>query len=132
MTVEGVFQNWRYSYILRDTLVYGRLLHPDFTFSYTDFEDDVPVERILIRQEDMIVTSRLFTNTDNIDLIWNDIVLDFGDSVQRTVSRGFNLQVYFQQNNIERVQGRATVSLVRPNTLEPWQILQWIDESNIQ
>jgi hypothetical protein len=132
MTVEGVFQNCRYSYILRDTLVYGRLLHPDFTFSYTDFEDDVPVERILIRQEDMIVTSRLFTNTDNIDLIWNDIVLDFGDSVQRTVSRGFNLQVYFQQNNIERVQGRATVSLVRPNTLEPWQILQWIDESNIQ
>jgi hypothetical protein len=132
MNVEGVFQNWRYSYILKDTLVYGRLLHPDFTFSYTDFEDDVPVERVLVRQEDMLVTSRLFNNTGNIDLVWNDAVLDYGDSLSRTVSRGFNLQIFFDATYSERIQGRATVNLVRRNPNEIWQILRWVDESNIQ
>jgi len=132
LTVEGVFQNWRYSYIFKDTLVYGRLLHPDFSFSYTDFEDDVPVERILVRQEDMIVTSRLFNNTNNIDLIWNDAILSYGDSIQRTVSRSFNLQVYFDASYTERVQGRATVQLIRNTSQEPWLILKWVDESNIQ
>lgn len=132
MDVEGVFQNWRYSYILKDTLVYGRLLHPDFSFSYTDFEDEVPVERILVRQEDMIVTSRLFNNTGNIDLVWNDAVLEYGDSLSRTVSRGFNLQIFFNANYSERVQGRATVNLIRESTLEPWKIYRWVDESNIQ
>ncbi|GAB5466127.1 MAG: hypothetical protein Kapaf2KO_15630 [Candidatus Kapaibacteriales bacterium] len=132
MTVDGVFQNWRYAYILKDTLVYGRLLANDFYFSYTDFEDDVPIEKRLVRQEDMIVTNRLFNNTGNIDLVWNDAILAIGDSLEQTISRVFNLQVFFDATSSERIQGRATVNLKRATTADIWKMTSWIDESNIQ
>ena len=33
-TVDGVFKNFRYAYIFKDTLVYGNLLTDNFTFIY--------------------------------------------------------------------------------------------------
>ena len=35
-TIEGVFQNFRFAYVFRDTLTYGRLLDRSFQFVYSD------------------------------------------------------------------------------------------------
>lgn len=127
-TIEGVFQNFRYSYIFKDTVVYGNLLHDDFTFVYRDYERGVDVS--WGRDEDMISTYGLFQGTQNLDLIWNDIVLEIGDSLLKDISRSFNLTVMFSASDVIRVQGRASFRLKRNTSDEVWKILQWRDESN--
>jgi len=127
-TVEGVFQNFRYSYIFKDTVVYGNLLHNDFTFVYRDYDRGVDVS--WGRDEDMLSTNGLFQGTQNLDLIWNDIVLEIGDSTLKDISRSFNLTVMFSASDVIRVQGRASFRLKRNNTQEIWRIIQWRDESN--
>lgn len=127
-TIDGVFQNFRYSYIFKDTVVYGNLLHDDFTFVYRDYERGVDVS--WGRDEDMLSTYGLFQGTQNLDLIWNDIVLEIGDSLLKDISRSFNLTVMFSASDVIRVQGRASFRLKRNTSDEVWKILQWRDESN--
>ena len=127
--VEGVFQNFRYAYIFKDSVVYGNLLHNDFTFVYRDYERGVDVS--WGRDEDMISTYGLFQGTQNLDLIWNDIiVLEVGSSVEKDITRSFNLTIMFSSSDIIRVQGRATFRLKRDSSNEIWKIIQWRDESN--
>jgi hypothetical protein len=127
-TIEGVFQNFRYSYIFKDTVVYGNLLHDDFTFVYRDY--DLGVDVSWGRDQDMLSTNGLFQGTQNLDLIWNDIILEIGDSTLKDISRSFNLTVMFSASDVIRVQGRASFRLRRNNTDEIWKIIQWRDESN--
>lgn len=127
-TVEGFFQNWRYSYIFKDTLVYGRLLDNNFNFIFRNYDKGVDLS--WGRQEDLITTSRLFSSTQNLDLIWNEVISNIGDSTLLDVSRGFTLQIVFSQSDIVRLQGRANIRLKRNNQNEDWKMLYWRDESN--
>lgn len=127
-TVEGFFQNWRYSYIFKDTLVYGRLLDNNFNFIFRNYDKGVDLS--WGRQEDLITTSRLFSSTQNLDLIWNEVISNIGDSTLLDVSRGFTLQIVFSQSDIVRLQGRANIRLKRNNQSEDWKMLYWRDESN--
>ena len=36
--IEGVFQNFKYAYTFKDTLIYSKLLDKDFVFSYRDYD----------------------------------------------------------------------------------------------
>src|SRR4030095_5272362 len=56
-TVEGVFQNFKYSYTFKDTTIYGQLLSEDFVFTYFDY--DLGVDVSWDRATDMRTTSRL-------------------------------------------------------------------------
>ncbi len=127
-TVEGLFQNWRYAYIFKDTVVYGNLLADNFTFIYRNY--DQGVDYTWTRDEDMIATYRLFQGTQSLDLIWNEAVVSIGDTINRDISRGFTLSVMFSADDIIRVQGRANLKLIRSNKFADWQIVQWRDESN--
>lgn len=127
-TVEGIFTNWRYSYLFKDTTVYGNLLADDFKFYYKNYDEGV--DRFWSRNDDMITTSRLFSASQNIDLIWNQSVSAFGDSLYQDISRGFSLQIQFAANDIIRVQGRANIILQRANSQNNWKITSWRDESN--
>jgi hypothetical protein len=127
-TVEGVFQNFRFAYVFKDTLTYGKLLDKSFAFTYRDFDKGVDVT--WGRDEDMLATSGLFNGSQQLDLVWNDVVVAAGDTLQQVISRGFNLTITFTANDIVRAQGRVNLRLVRPTTTEPWKITQWRDESN--
>jgi hypothetical protein len=126
--VEGFFQNWRYSYIFKDTLVYGRLLDNNFNFIFRNYDKGIDLS--WGRQEDLITTYRLFNSSQNCDLIWNDILSSVGDSLLLDVSRGFTLQIVFTQSDIIRIQGRANIRLKRDNQDSDWKMLYWRDESN--
>lgn len=127
-TVEGVFQNFRYAYLFKDTLTYGRLLAPEFTFIYRNY--DAGIDNSWGRDQDMIATAGLFQASQNLDLVWNDIVVSTGDSVLKDISRGFNLSITFSPTDIVRLQGRVNLRIRRNLPTDPWMISRWRDESN--
>ena len=123
--IDGVFTNFRYAYTFKDTVIYGKLLAPDFIFTYRDYDNGVDVS--WNRDEEMRVTDRLFQNTDNLELIWNNINFISEDSTN--VIRSFNLTVTFNPSDVVFLDGRANLQL-RKNNDGVWQIVNWIDESN--
>ncbi len=129
-TIDGVFQNIKYTYTFRDTTIYGQLINADYSFVYRDY--DRGVEVTWGRDEEMQTTRGLFVNVQRLDLVWNNIVTFSTDSLntQAYVSRNFNLTVTFNPSDIIRVDGYATLALARLKSQDPWQIVRWRDESN--
>ena len=124
-TIDGVFQNFQYSYTFKDTTIYGHLLKNDYIFVYRDYERSVDVS--WARDEDMKVTHGLFKNSQTIDLVWNNIVSMTEDS--SNIVRSFNLTVTFNPTDIIFVDGRVNLDLIK-NSEGVWKISRWIDESN--
>lgn len=127
-TVEGLFANFRYAYIFKDTVVYGNLLADDFTFSYMNYEKGS--ENTWGREDDMLTTSRLFSAALSLDLFWNEVITSAGDTSEQSISRGFILSITFSPTDIARVYGRVNLQIRRPNTTSVWKIVYWRDESN--
>jgi len=127
-TIDGLFQNFAYSYTFKDTTIYGQLLTDDFVFSYFDYE--LGVEVSWDRSTDMRTTEGLFANTQSLILIWNNIVYQSGDSLDADVKRSFNLTITFNPNDILNFYGFADMTLHRPSAADVWKIKKWIDETN--
>jgi hypothetical protein len=79
---------------------------------------------------DLRTTRTLFDSTESIDLIWNEIIFEIGDSLSKNILRSFNLQLSFRADDITRINGRANIQLVRSKVEDNWKIQQWRDESN--
>jgi hypothetical protein len=127
-TVEGVFQNMRYAYTFKDTTIYGRLLDGDFTFTYRDYDKLIDVS--WGRDDEMRITNQLFQNASNLNLTWNNIVGQSGDSLLTDVTRSFTLSITFNPSDMMRVDGKVSLKLARKSSLEAWRIVLWKDESN--
>jgi hypothetical protein len=127
-TIEGLFQNFKYSYTFKDTTIYGQLLTDDFVFTYFDY--DLGVEVSWDRPTDMKTTNGLFLNTQSLNLIWNNIVFQEGDSVFVDVKRSFNLTITFNPNDIINFYGFVDLTLMRPSTADIWRIKKWKDLTN--
>jgi hypothetical protein len=127
-TIEGVFQNFQYSYTFKDTLIYGEFISQDFNFTYRDYDEEI--DRSWGRDDEMSATYGLFQNSQRLELIWNNIVLSSVDSLSANIVRGFNLTVTLNPTDILRVDGRVNLSLRKNASTEKWQIIRWIDESN--
>jgi len=128
---DGVFQNLKYAYTFRDTTIYGQLLDGNFTFLYPDY-DRGGADISWGRDEEMRTTDGLFRNVQRLDLIWNNIVdQSFNqDSTAVFISRGFNLTVTYSASSIDRVDGYASLQLIRKGSEDPWMIVRWHDDSN--
>ncbi len=127
-TIEGVFQNFKYSYTFKDTAIYGGLLTDDFVFTYFDY--DLGVEVSWDRPTDMKTTNGLFVNTQDLNLIWNNIVFQEGDSLFTDVKRSFNLTITFNPNDIINFYGFVDLTLERATTADIWRIKRWKDLTN--
>lgn len=127
-TVEGIFKNFRYAYVFKDTLVYGNLLADDFTFVYWNY--DQGTNQTWGREEDMRSTAGLFQAAQNLDLIWNEVVISIGDTLLKDISRGFILNIIFSSSDIVRLQGRVNLRIKRNSVEDEWKISIWRDESN--
>ncbi|MCX6153470.1 MAG: hypothetical protein NT007_04865 [Candidatus Kapabacteria bacterium] len=126
-TIDGIFQNFRYAYTLKDTVSYSNLLSPDFIFISKNYDRQADIS--WDRQEDMIITWRLFQAADVIDLIWYKDLNSDGDSLRMTIRRGFQLSIYFNANYHESFHGTAEFTIIRSNTRDSWKISQWRDNS---
>ncbi len=126
-TIDGLFENFRYSYIFKDTLVYGHLLADNFTFTYHNYEKNIDIS--WGRTEDMISTSGLFNAAQSLNLIWNQVVVSMGDSTRLNITRGFTFNITFDDSYSEEIVGRVNLTLVRAHQDSVWLIEKWIDES---
>lgn len=127
-TIDGVFQTIQYAYAARDTLTYGRLLDSAFQFRYYNAERAADV--VFTRDEEMRTTYNLFRGVALLDLQWNAIIAQEGDSLDVTVTRPYNLRIALTADDVIRVDGRATLHLLRISTAEPWRIRTWRDDSS--
>jgi hypothetical protein len=127
-TIAGVFQNIQYAYTYRDTLIYGNLLHPDFQFRY--YNPDRATDVTFNRDEEVRTTYNLFQGADLIDLQWNEILSQEGDSLLMDVTRAYNLKIGLQANDVFRIEGRATLRLIRNSSSDIWLIRSWRDDSS--
>ncbi len=135
-SIDGVFQNLKYAYtdanMTRDTTIYGQLFDGNFIFLYPDY-DRGGVEVSWGREEEMRTTYGLFHSVQRLDLLWNSIIDSTSiDSytTEASISRGFNLTVTFNAGDIVRVDGYATLQLIRKGVQDPWMIVRWHDDSN--
>jgi len=126
--IDGVFDNFRYAYIFKDTLVYGDLLEPDFIFIYRNYEKGT--DESWGRDQEMLTSYRLFQATQSLELVWNEILVNVGDSLTRDVSRSFNLNIVFNPSDIVRINGIANFRLKKNPEDQKWRIFTWRDESN--
>lgn len=127
-TVDGVFQNFQYAYVFKDTTIYGELITEDFIFTYRDYDEAIDVS--WGRDDEMKTTYGLFQTSQRLDLIWNNEVLNTQDSLNATIIRAFNLTITFNATDIVRINGRVNLSLRKDRMSEKWAIVKWIDESN--
>ncbi len=127
-TIEGVFQNFKYAYSFKDTSIYGQTLDPEFVFSYFDYEVGVNVS--WDRATDMRTTEGLFSNSQELRLIWNNIIYQEGDSLTVDVKRSFNLSITFNPNDIINFNGFVDMQLRRPTINDKWKIRIWKDMTN--
>lgn len=100
----------------------------DFTFTYRDYVQGFDVT--WGRDEEMRTTFGLFQNTQQLELIWNNIVLITEDTLSANIIRSFNLNITFNPTDVIRVDGRVNLTLIKDSETQVWRIKQWIDESN--
>lgn len=127
MTVEGVYQNFKYAYTFKDSTVYGNLLSEDFIFTYRDYESGFDVS--WDRATEMRTTYGLFSNAQKLEVVWNNIIFQGGDSLVQNVKRSFNLTITFNPSDVVRLNGFADMTFARNSTANVWRITRWRDES---
>ena len=78
----------------------------------------------------MITTNGLFRATQKLDLVWNEINSMVGDSLKKSLSRAFILEVEFSPIDKIRLQGKGIFIIQRKSTDDDWKIVNWRDETN--
>lgn len=130
-TIDGFYQRFQNAYQLRDTSLYGPLIHPDFVFSFRDQERNVDVT--WNRPEEMNSTYNLFVQSIDIQLNWNNFisVSTNPENTRSQVVRRFDLGVLLTNSDVLRTDGSASFLLTREDSTSNWQLLIWRDESEI-
>jgi hypothetical protein len=130
-TIEGFYQRFQNAYQLRDTTLYGPLIHPEFLFSFRDFEQNVDIT--WGRAEEMWATYNLFLNSAEIQMQWNNILSRQTDEANTfsQVVRRFSLIVVLQGSDVLRTDGSANFVLSRADSTMNWQLISWRDESDL-
>lgn len=129
-SVSGLFDWFRASYELKDTLLYGQMIAKDFQFSYLDFTNNNIV--YWDRDIDMRSTFNLFRASKSNSVQWQHYVYaDTSNSdTLASVERYFNVTVVLDDQSIYRSTGSARLELKRKNSADFWQIKKWFDKSD--
>jgi hypothetical protein len=130
-TIDGFYIRFQNAYQFRDTTLYGPLIDPDFSFIFRDYDRNLDVT--WSRAEDLNSTYNLFVQSQDIQLSWNNIVLQSvnPEMTRAQIVRRFNLLVVINSNDIIRTDGSANFVLARADSTLPWKLLQWRDESEL-
>lgn len=131
LTIDGFYTRFQNAYRLRDTTLYGPLIHPEFTFAFRNLDQNVDVS--WGRLQELISTGNLFQYAREIDLTWNNEIvrLENGLGTEAQVIRRFDLIVSLQDSDVLRTDGSANFVLQRADTTKPWQLIRWRDQSDL-
>jgi len=129
-TINGLFDYFKNTYEMRDSLLYGKLLSSDFKFTFFDFNTNNQI--FWGRDQEMLTTYNMFRNVKQVSLIWNNYTaLDTSASdTLASVERFFNLTIIQDDQRILRGTGRARLTLKRNQRGSEWLIKEWFDNSD--
>lgn len=129
-TIAGLFDWFRASYELKDTLLYGQMIARDFQFSYLDFTNNNMI--YWDRDIDMRTTFNLFRASKSNSVQWQHYVYadTLSSDTTANVERYFNVTVVLDDQSIFRSTGSARLQLSRKNSGDYWQIKNWFDKSD--
>ena len=129
-SVSGLFDWFRTSYELRDTLMYGQMLAREFQFSYLDFTNNNTI--YWDRDIEMRTTSNLFKAAKSTTVQWQHYVYadTSNNDTLASVERYFNITIVLDDQSIFRSTGSARMELKRPQKEAFWQISSWFDKSD--
>lgn len=96
-------------------------------FTYRDYVSGFDVS--WDRATEMRTTNGLFNNAQKLEVVWNNIIFQGGDSLIQNVKRSFNLTITFNPSDIVRLNGFADMTMTRNATADVWKIMRWRDES---
>jgi len=121
---EDVLVNFRYAYILKDSLVYRDLLDDDFVFVWRDHDNDQFVS--WGKEEDIKTTVGLFNAFNVVSLVWNttNYITYSADSTEAEMSKQFILTL----GSDIRITGDAQF-FFRQLSNGVWKITRWVDKS---
>ena len=129
-TPQGTLKNFESAYEFRDSLLYSQVLDSEFIFISTDYNVSPPQAITWGRDEDLLVTSRLFRNFQQIQLDWGQDLFEIysDDSSFVNIRRLFNLTL---DGGIEipPIRGEADFRIKR-RADSIWRIIRWEDYSN--
>jgi hypothetical protein len=77
----------------------------------------------------MKTTNGLFQNSQKLEVLWNNIIVQSGDSLSMNVKRSFNLTITFNPSDIMRLNGFADMTFTRESAGSKWRISKWKDET---
>lgn len=129
-SIKGMFDYFRNTYELRDSLLYGRMITPDFRFTFFDFTNNNLV--YWDRDQEMQATYKMFRSVKSVSLIWNNYVTTdttFSDTLAQA-QRYFNLTIVQDDQNIFRGTGSAQLTFYRKSRDQEWRIKAWYDRSD--
>lgn len=129
-TIEGFYTRFQNAYEIRDTTLYGPLIHPDFVFTFRDQDRNVDIS--WGRSEEMSSTHNLFTQSTDVQLRWSNFisVLTNSANTRSQVVRRFDLTVAIRGSDLLRTDGSASFLLIRRDSTENWRLVDWRDESD--
>lgn len=128
---DEVLQNFKYSYVFKDSVLYSNILDSSFVFIY--FDPNIESSGRFVswgRDVDLKTTGRLFRNFDVIDLIWNSTIYQFDDEDRSEVSKSFNLSLIKNDETLN-ITGNAIFIFKKSQYDGKWRIIQWKDESDL-
>jgi hypothetical protein len=129
-TISGIFDWFRSSYELRDTLLYGQMLANDFQFSYLDFTNNNMV--YWDRDIDMRTTYNMFRAVKSNTVQWQHYVSTdtLASDTAASVERYFNITIVLDDQQIFRSTGSARIKFKRKDKNDFWQLVSWFDKSD--
>ncbi|MFZ5515402.1 MAG: hypothetical protein ACOY90_02110 [Candidatus Zhuqueibacterota bacterium] len=128
---DEVLQNFKYSYVFKDSVLYSNILDSSFVFIY--FDPTIESSGRFVswgRDVDLKTTGRLFRNFDVIDLIWNSTIYQFDEEDRSEVSKSFNLSLIKNDETLN-ITGNAIFIFRKSAYDNKWRIVQWKDESDL-
>ncbi len=135
LTPSEALQNFQYSYVFKDSVLYADLLDSSFVFIYFDPNQESSGRFVSWgRDVDLRTTGRLFRNFNIIDLVWNSTISDTSyesNGEWRAESiRSFNLSLIRAEETIN-IHGLAIFNLKKSPFDNKWRITLWKDESDL-
>ncbi|MBN2858046.1 MAG: hypothetical protein JXN63_06570 [Candidatus Delongbacteria bacterium] len=89
-TIEGLMKNFIYSYTFKDSFLYEEILDDDFVFQY----ESEGVFGSWTKDEDVIITNRMFRSFRKIDLVFNTEFPQHTSMPDTTVFTSFRISFY--------------------------------------
>jgi len=125
-----VLQNFKVSYIFKDSLLYSNLLDTAFIFRFYDYDMGTSGQEVSwMRDTELRTTGKLFRHFEIIDLIWNSTIRESVSDDSSKLTKKFDLTLVSSETSYH-ITGTAEFTF-RKCWDDRWRIVEWYDHPEL-